>query len=119
MNQTDKLPEYIAVFSGQKINFAHKIFKGAKLKAIFGGIDFDLQEAEVINEQVINASAIFGGIDIFVPDDVNIKVESISIFGGTENKLLNNMDGKSTLVIKAFCLFGGIDIKPQNKSKVQ
>lgn len=113
MNKIEKIQKYIAAFSGQKFICENKMFNGAKLRAIFGGIDFILQETEPFNEQVINASAIFGGIDIFVPEGVNVKLESISIFGGTENKLPVQEDAKSTLIIKTFCLFGGVDIKPQ------
>ena len=57
------------------------------------------------------ASSIFGGIDIIVPKDVNIKVTSTSIFGGVENKVKNNTTNKKTIYINATCLFGGVDIK--------
>ena len=62
----------------------------------------------------IKANAIFGGIDIFVPENVKVRVKSTSIFGGTSNKAKKPDDGAEnviTLYVSALSLFGGIDIK--------
>ena len=70
-----------------------------------------MREAKIKEDVVINASSVFGGIDIIVPDDVNIKIKSNSIFGGVDNKKKNNEDKKHTIYVNASCLFGGVDIK--------
>ena len=62
-------------------------------------------------EAVIYASSIFGGIEIFVPSDVNVKVKSTAIFGGTSNKVINQKENEKTIYIESFCMFGGVDIK--------
>lgn len=104
--------EYYATFSGQKLDFAGEEFSGCKLSAIFGGIDCDLTEAIITKDTVITASSIFGGINLYAPSDVNVKVNSSSIFGGVTNKKKNNNDkGQKTIYINATCLFGGIEIK--------
>ena len=60
----------------------------------------------------MSASAIFGGIDIFVPGDVNVKITSNSIFGGVSNKTVGyRNEAAPTLYIRATCLFGGVDVK--------
>ena len=59
---------------------------------------------------VINASSIFGGINILVPEDVNVIVKSTSIFGGVTNKK-ENTNSKKNIYINAMCMFGGVDIK--------
>ena len=103
--------EYCAIFSGQKLDFSNEEFKGATLSSVFGGITCDLREAKIKEDVVINTSAIFGGIDIIVADDVNIKIKSNSIFGGVDNKKKNNTDKKYTIYVNANCLFGGVNIK--------
>lgn len=103
--------EYCATFSGQRIDFPNEEFKGATLNSVFGSITCDLREAKIKEDVVINASSVFGGIDIIVPDDVNIKIKSNSIFGGVDNKKKNNEDNKYTIYVNASCLFGGVDIK--------
>jgi len=106
------LEEYYATFSGQNIDLANEEFKGASVNAIFGGLELDLRQSEIKGEQVINASAIFGGIEIFVPTGVNVKVKSTPIFGGVGNKAIKTTgDDVPTIYVDAFCLFGGVDIK--------
>lgn len=110
-NNNKDSKEYAATFSGQKIDLAKEEFKGCSLSAVFGGIELDLTNAEIKEDVVINASAIFGGIDIYVPKDVNVKVNSTSIFGGASNKAHNNDKNEVTIYINTTCLFGGTEIK--------
>lgn len=110
-NKNTKNNEYCATFSGQRIDFPNEEFKGTTLNSVFGSITCDLREAKIKEDVVINASSVFGGIDIIVPDDVNIKIKSNSIFGGVNNKKKNNEDKKYTIYVNASCLFGGVDIK--------
>lgn len=105
--------DYTATFSGQNIHYNNELFTGATLNAIFGGVELKLQDAIINEDVVINCSAIFGGIDIFVPGDVNVKVSSTSIFGGVDNKRrsMPNIQGAPTIYVNATCLFGGVDVK--------
>lgn len=101
-----------ATFSGTNLNFDGEVFHGAELNAIFGGVKCDLRGAAIEQDCVINATAVFGGIDVFVPDGVNVKISSTSIFGGVSDKKRgNSKDNQYTLYINATCLFGGVDVK--------
>ena len=101
-----------ATFSGQDMNFDGEVFSGAELTAVFGGVECDLRTAIIEKDCAITASAIFGGIDIYVPDYVNVKINSNSIFGGVSGKNKRPpIQGGVTLYINATCIFGGIDIK--------
>ena len=102
--------EYYATFSGEKLNFEGNTFNGASLNAIFGGIDLNLKKADITNETNINATSVFGGINIFVPDNVNVEIKSTSLFGGVTNKV-ENKENQPTIKIRAFCLFGGVEVK--------
>ena len=82
------------------------------MSAVFGGIKCDLTKAVIESDIVINASSIFGGIDIIVPDNVKVKVKSSSIFGGVSDKKRHSENAEAnTIYINATCLFGGVDIK--------
>ena len=101
-----------AAFSGAQANFSGEMFYGTELNAIFGGVDCDLRGAFIEQDCVIKANAIFGGIDIYVPEGVNIKVHSTSIFGGVDSQNhKNSPENPHTIFINANCLFGGVDIK--------
>ena len=102
--------EYYATFSGEKLNFEGDTFNGASLNAIFGGIDLNLKKADIKNETNINTTSVFGRINIFVPDNVNVEIKSTSLFGGVTNKV-ENKENQPTIKIRAFCLFGGVEVK--------
>ena len=105
--------EYCATFSGQNLKFDGEKFTGTNLTAVFGGIKCDLKNAIIENDVVINCSSIFGGIEIYVPDNVKVKIKSSSIFGGVDEKKKNIVEnnGGYTIYINATCIFGGVDIK--------
>lgn len=104
--------EYCAAFSGQDFNFSGEVFTGASFSAIFGGIKCDLHDAIIKEDVLINAEAIFGGVDILPPANVKVKVKSTSIFGGATNKAIFTGDDNSpTIYVNATCIFGGVDIK--------
>ena len=108
----DDIKTGFAAFSGQDIRFDNEIFKGAELTAVFGGIKLDLRNAVFESDTVINACCIFGGADILLPDNVNIKVNSNSLFGGIDNKKhQNSNDNQYTVYLNGTCIFGGIDVK--------
>ena len=101
-----------ATFSGQTLNYDGERFSGAELTAVFGGVKCDLRNAIIEKDCAINATAIFGGIDIFVPDYVNVKINSNSIFGGVSEKNHRPQNPNAvTVYINATCMFGGVDIK--------
>lgn len=101
-----------ATFSGQNVVYSvGEEFTGAEINAVFGGVKCDLRNANVTKDCVIKCTSIFGGTDIFVPQNVNVKVNSTSIFGGVSNKTNNNSANTATIYIESTCLFGGVDIK--------
>lgn len=101
-----------AVFAGQNMNFDGEVFDGADISAVFGGLKCDLRNAVIKKDCAITASAIFGGIDIYVPEGVKVKISSNSIFGGVSEKEHHPAgEGAATIYIDATCMFGGVEIK--------
>ncbi|HHW45338.1 MAG TPA: cell wall-active antibiotics response protein [Clostridiales bacterium] len=110
IGETSGIPNYTAIFGGYERRFEGEKFNGANCTAIFGGVELDLRGAMIENDIVINATAIFGGIDIFLPDNVNVMVTGVPVFGGIENKVRNNQQGRPTVYIKSTIIFAGMDI---------
>lgn len=107
----DELPEYSSVFSSNNVNIETD-FYGLSASAVFGTLKLDLRNAVISQDVEIKASAIFGGIDIYIPDNVRVKSNNIPIFGGVSNKHRDNEDPESyTIYFNSTCMFGGIDIK--------
>lgn len=112
----NKLKEFWATFGDQKVSFYNKDFEGCQVDAVFGGADLDLRGAKIKKDVILRACSVFGGIKIFVPDDVKVEIVSTSIFGGVsdERKQVEKSDSKvadNTLFIEATCLFGGVKIQ--------
>ncbi|MDO4364917.1 MAG: LiaF-related protein [Clostridia bacterium] len=103
--------EYYASFTSEDYRFDNG-FAGGKFCATFGGLKLDIRNADIVHNCVINTNATFGGIEIYVPQDVRVVVKSNSVFGGTSDKSNKNLppDAK-TVFVNATNLFGGTDIK--------
>lgn len=108
---SDDTESIFAAFGEQNVSKSGEKFEKANLNAIFGAVKLDLREAKLEKETVIGAWAIFGGIEILVPEDCIVKVKGTPIFGGISNERKNNEDAKKTIFIEAYAIFGGLDIK--------
>lgn len=102
--------EYSATFSEQKIELEEA--DNLELTAVFGSVKCDLRNAKIDKDIVINTTSVFGGIDIFVPDNVIIKTKQIAILGGVENRApKSDKETARVIYVNATCIFGGVDIK--------
>lgn len=102
---------YSAIFASNNIRVTDR-FTGIDLNAIFGGMALDLRDAIIDSDVEITATAVFGGIDIYVPRGVQIKVNNVPIFGGVSNKSVYSAEpGAYTIYLNSTTMFGGIDIK--------
>ncbi len=111
MKQNGSTPRMgYAAFSGCDMNFAGEKFEGADVTAVFGGVKCDLREAVIEQDCAIRVTAVFGGIDVLLPPNVNVKVEASCIFGGISDKS-GKTAGAPTLYINGLCMFGGVDVK--------
>jgi len=103
---------YIAVFGSQDLKFEDEKVENLDLKSLFGGIKLDLRDAKIEKDIVINTLSVFGGIDIYVPDGVKVKVSSTPFFGGVEVKRKKQSNNKEiTIYLNSVCIFGGVDVK--------
>ncbi len=109
-NESDN--KYIALFGSQDLKFEDEKVKNINLKSIFGDIKLDLRKSIIEKDIVINTLSVFGKMDIYVPENVKVKVSSTPIFGGVNIKRVKQ-HGKSTITIylNSICICGGVDLK--------
>ena len=114
-SESDYVDE-MALFGGSERIITSQTFRGGKLTSIFGGTDLNLVNADLAEgTNVLDVFVLFGGTDIMVPQDMNVRIEVTSIFGGFSDDrkfpaINPDNDGKE-LVIKGLVLFGGGDVK--------
>ncbi len=105
----------IAIFSGVQRRGKWRLPRKNQVVAVFGGVDLDLRDA-VFEGSTIEMSTIccFGGLDVKVPEGMDVRNELVGIFGGTDIKDVGNpIPGAPTLVVKGVTFFGGVSIKGQ------
>ena len=116
-----EIDRMVGVFGGAERKGRWRIRSHTQAYALFGGIDLDLREA-VFESQVVEISGFwcFGGMEIKVPEGVEVRDQTSGIFGGTEVKDLGEpQPGAPVLVIKGVSLFGGVSVRgpKQNRKK--
>ena len=104
-----------AVFGGIQRRVDSQEFEGGEVTAIFGGVHLDLRGAGTKKDEVtIEMNAIFGGVELLVPDTWDVTVRGEAVFGGYEDKTMRRSDtlsGKRPhLVITGSAIFGGVTI---------
>jgi predicted membrane protein len=105
-----------AVFGGVHLAVTAQNFQGGEVLAVFGGCEIDLSKASMEGEQVtIEANAMFGGVELRVPDNWDVALHGAPIFGGYEDKTRHpKMDGAQNvkrLIVRGSAIFGGVEIK--------
>jgi hypothetical protein len=85
--------------------------------AVMGGIELDLREAQFSEPEVtIHAYTLMGGIEITVPEDVDMDVSGVAFMGGFDHNASGpGVPGAPRVRIIGFALMGGVDVrrKPQ------
>jgi predicted membrane protein len=110
----DDYMSVISIFGGTERIVLTKNFQGGDVTSIFGGSEVNLTQADFSGIAVIEATAVFGGIELIVPSNWEVRLEINTILGGVEDKRpveLMTPNPDKILVIKGTCIFGGVDIK--------
>jgi predicted membrane protein len=109
------LHEY-AIFGGVNRRIESQDFQGGEAIAVFGGVDIDMHRAATTREEIsVDVNAIFGGVEMWVPDTWDVIVRGSSILGGFEDKTQRTPAPEGAkrprLVIRGSAVFGGVVVK--------
>jgi predicted membrane protein len=107
-------------FSGTAVlgSFERRInsqdFRGGEVTAVLGGCNIDLRGASITvpHQPIIKVFALFGGIEIRVPDDWTIVSEVELILGGFDDKKAEAPKiEEKRLIIRGSVVMGGIEVR--------
>lgn len=80
--------------------------------SVFGGSDLDLRNALGPGKTVeLDCYNVFGGDDVIIDDDTEVRNEMISIMGGVEIKVDSGTGENGTLVLRGLNIFGGVSVR--------
>ena len=103
-----------ALFGGSETRNRSPHFAHADVAAVMGGATLDLREAHVEPGARVDALALFGGVDVIVPEGTRVNLHGLPIFGGFGDKTVT--DGvlsadAPTVDVSATAIFGGVEVK--------
>lgn len=113
IQSSDKQVNIWTVFGGSRRVIDSPDFRGADVFSMFGGVDLDLRPARIVENAVVEANTIFGGVEIHVPPDWAVELNGMGVFGGYDDTTLHPPDGTSAprLIVTGSAIFGGVTVK--------
>lgn len=108
----DSVISAVAVLSGVNRGSNSPSFRGGELTAFMGACEIDLRQAAIDGEAVMDVFAMWGGIDIRVPDDWRVIGHVTPLLGGFDDRTRPPQSATAhTLIIRGVVIMGGIEIK--------
>lgn len=111
----DPVLNIVAVFGGSNRVIDNPDFRGGEIVSVFGGVRLDLRRAAItLDRVVLDVSAVFGGVEIRVPENWSVSTKGVGIFGGFDDKTLHPKPDPNVktpeLVITGATVFGGMSV---------
>jgi hypothetical protein len=89
-----------------------RAFRAAHLLAFMGGCEIDLRRAAINGEAIIDVFAMWGGIEIRVPEDWTVSSQVVPLMGGVEDKTRPPQGATAhRLTLRGLAFMGGIEIR--------
>lgn len=103
----------VSILGGNSRSGRWTVPKEVRVFSIMGGADIDFSDAIFTTPNVtVKICCVFGGDNIYIPENVNVVSKAFCIMGGIDNKAPSIASRQApTITIEGFVLFGGLDIK--------
>jgi hypothetical protein len=102
----------MAVLGGVSRGNNSPAFRGGELTAVLGGCELDLRHAAIDGEAVVDVFALWGGIEIRVPEDWTVVSRVTPILGGMDDKTRPPQTAsRHRLVLRGFIVMAGVEVK--------
>ena len=101
-----------ATFSNRRITYAGRQFDGIDVNAIFGSVQMDLTGAIMRDKTEIKIYAVFGSVEILMPDYAALDVKVVPLIAHISDKRPNkNKDVPAGTLVRGTAMFGGVTIR--------
>ena len=103
-----------AIMGGVKRQSIASDFRGADASAIMGGVELDLRSAQIQDgqEAIVDAFALWGGVEIFIPQHWRVISDVFPLMGAFEDKTLQTVAPNApALRVRGSAVMGGIEVK--------
>jgi hypothetical protein len=88
------------------------VFGGGRFAAVLGNYQLDLTQSTLEHDPtVIEARAILGGVEIYVPEGWEVVGEVFPVMAGFEMKTRPATEPRRRLIVRGFAMMAGIEVK--------
>jgi uncharacterized protein DUF1707 len=103
----------VAIMSGARRMGRWVVPRSYVAVAVMGGIELDLREAQFAEPVVtLHAYTLMGGIQITVPEDVEVDVSGVAFMGGFDHNASGpGVPGAPQVRVLGFALMGGVEVR--------
>ena len=102
----------VGVFSGARRSGPWRPALPTRAVAVFGSCQVDLTGVDLAAETHIVAGALFGGIEVLVPEGIGVDFGGVAIFGGRDDKTSGpHRPGAPIVRVDGYALFGGVTVR--------
>ena len=88
--------------------------------AVMGGCQIDFRGAEIDADEVhVVAVAFWGGIDIIVPEGIEVGLDGVPVMGGKSAQVKNvpRLPGSPRILVHAYPIMGGVTVRSRPRRK--
>jgi Domain of unknown function (DUF1707)/Cell wall-active antibiotics response 4TMS YvqF len=109
----------IAILSGARRMGSWVLPQRYVAVAVMGGVELDLREARFSEPEVtLHAYTLMGGIQITVPEDIDVDVSGIAFMGGFDHDASGTgMPGAPRVKVVGFAMLGGVEVRRKTLKK--
>ncbi|AWI30741.1 DUF1707 domain-containing protein [Streptomyces tirandamycinicus] len=110
----------VAVFSSSTRKGRWRVGARTQAFSLFGNIEIDLTEAMFGQRlTVINATSIFGNVEVRVPENISLRGSGTGVFGNFEVVTLEAADPEApVVVVNGYSVFGNVEAKPKRGKRI-
>ncbi len=109
-NETSDVKEYFNVVGGEDIKVEGKVASDMKIRNYVGGVNIDLSKAIFEKDITIELQTAVGGVNLVVPENINVEVKYEAKMSGTNN-LVKYHEGAKTIYLCGKVTAGGVNIQ--------
>jgi predicted membrane protein len=101
-----------ALLSGIKRRNSSRAFSGGDVTAIMGSCEIDLRQAAINGDAMLDVLAVWGGIEITVPDDWAVMLDVTALLGAVEDRTRPPLGPAAhRLTIRGAVVMGGVEVR--------
>ncbi len=103
-----------SVFGSESMKVIDRNVSGGQIVSVFGSTKINLAETGLADgEATLDIMVVFGGVEIRVPKNWKVDLQTTNVLGGVEDKRARPLAGASGghLTLTGVCLFGGIELE--------